>query len=72
MELVTGGTLQQRVKERGPLPIPEVVDAILQIMAGLEAAAEKGVLHRDVKPSNCFIDADGKVIKNDLRFNRLD
>jgi len=66
MELVSGGTLQQRVKERGPLPIAEAVDAIVQVIAGLEAAAEKGVLHRDVKPSNCFIDADGTVKVGDF------
>lgn len=61
MELVSGGTLQDCVSERGPLPVGEAVDAALQIIAGLEAAQEIGVLHRDVKPSNCFRDADGTV-----------
>lgn len=61
MELVSGGTLQDRVSERGPLPIGEAVDAALQVIAGLEAAQEIGVLHRDVKPSNCFRDEDGTV-----------
>jgi eukaryotic-like serine/threonine-protein kinase len=61
MELVMGGTLQQRVSERGPLPIGEAVDAILQAIAGLEAAQQIGILHRDIKPSNCFVDADGAV-----------
>ncbi len=42
-------------------PPPAAVDAILQVMDGLEAAAAKGVLHRDVKPSNCFIDGTGTV-----------
>jgi uncharacterized RDD family membrane protein YckC len=61
MELVMGGTLQQRVAERGPLPVGEAVDAILQAIAGLEAAQQIGILHRDIKPSNCFVDADGAV-----------
>jgi hypothetical protein len=61
MELAAGGTLQELVKRKGPLPITEAVDAILQVIAGLEAAAAGGVLHRDVKPSNCFIDPDGTV-----------
>jgi len=61
MELVTGGTLQERVRERGPLPVAEAVDAMLQIVAGLEAAQRIGILHRDIKPSNCFRDADGTV-----------
>jgi eukaryotic-like serine/threonine-protein kinase len=61
MELVAGGTLQDRVRERGPLPVAEAVDAVLQIIAGLEAARRIGILHRDIKPSNCFRDADGTV-----------
>src|SRR5258706_3406230 len=61
MELVPGGTLQDRVRERGPMPIREAVDCVLQICAGLEAAQRIGVLHRDIKPSNCFRDADGAV-----------
>jgi hypothetical protein len=61
MEHIAGGTLQERVREHGPLSPPEAVDAILDIIAGLEAAATVGVLHRDVKPSNCFIDAEGTV-----------
>ena len=42
MELVSGGTLQARVKNGGPLPIREAVDVTLQIIAGLEAAAAIG------------------------------
>lgn len=61
MELVPGGTLQERVARSGPLPVPQAVDAILQVIAGLEAARALGILHRDVKPSNCFEDADGTV-----------
>jgi len=61
MELVTGGTLNDVVRAHGPLPVARAVDSILQAMDGLEAAAAKGVLHRDVKPSNCFIDGTGTV-----------
>lgn len=61
MELARGGTLQDRVKREGPLPVREAVDLILQIIDGLEVAEAAGVLHRDVKPSNCFLDADGTV-----------
>ena len=61
MELVAGGTLQDRVRDRGPLPAAEAVDAVLQIIAGLEAAQQVGVLHRDIKPSNCFRETDGTV-----------
>ena len=61
MELVSGGTLQELVKQKGPMPVAEAVDALLQIVAGLEAAASAGVLHRDVKPSNCFVEIDGTI-----------
>jgi serine/threonine protein kinase len=66
MELVAGGTLQDRVKQRGPLPVAAAVDAVLQVVAGLEAAAKAGVLHRDVKPSNCFIELDGAIKVGDF------
>jgi eukaryotic-like serine/threonine-protein kinase len=61
MELVTGGTLQDRVRSRGPLPIGEAVDCVLQMVEGLEAAQRLGILHRDVKPSNCYMGEDGAV-----------
>ncbi|HRZ36008.1 MAG TPA: protein kinase [Candidatus Paceibacterota bacterium] len=61
MERVAGGTLQERVQAAGPLPVGRAVDAVLEVIAGLDAAQRIGVLHRDVKPSNCFIDADGTV-----------
>ncbi|MBN1825098.1 MAG: protein kinase [Candidatus Eisenbacteria bacterium] len=61
MELVRGGTLEERVEKRGPMAHEEAVDAVLQLAAGLRSAGEAGILHRDIKPSNCFIDGDGKV-----------
>ena len=61
MELLSGGTLKDRVENDGPLPPAEAVDAILQVISGLDAAHQAGVLHRDVKPSNCFVDAEGTV-----------
>jgi eukaryotic-like serine/threonine-protein kinase len=66
MELVPGGTLERRVRHEGPLPIAEAVDAILEIVSGLEAAQSVGVLHRDVKPANCFLDPDGMVKVGDF------
>lgn len=61
MELVTGGTLKDRVASVGPLTPAQAVDAVLDLAAGLDAARAGGVLHRDIKPSNCFVESDGRV-----------
>ena len=61
MEIAGSGTLDDTLKRRGPIPVSEAVDAILNVIAGLEAASAGGVLHRDVKPSNCFVSPDGSV-----------
>ncbi len=61
MELVREGTLKDRLRQQGPLPVTEAVHLALQIIAGLEAAHARGVLHRDIKPANCFLAHDGTV-----------
>ena len=66
MEIAGGGTLKDKLKQRGPLPVKEAVDAILDVISGLEAAFANGVLHRDVKPSNCFVSPDGSVKVGDF------
>lgn len=66
MELAAGGTLRDLVKRSGPLPVGEAVDLILDIIDGLEAAHAKGILHRDMKPSNCFVTGDGKAMVGDF------
>ncbi len=60
MELMPGGTFQDLLDRGGPLPAMRAVDLALDILDGLEAAAAAGILHRDVKPSNCFLDARGR------------
>jgi len=66
MEIAPGGTLQDALDRRGPLPVAEAVDAVLGMIDGLEAALERGVLHRDIKPSNCFVSPDGTVKVGDF------
>ena len=66
MELLPGGTLKDRVAAEGPLPPTEAVDAVLDIIGGLDAAQAAGILHRDIKPSNCFVDSDGTVKVGDF------
>ena len=66
MEIAAGGTLKDELNRNGPLEIADAVDAILDVIAGLEAASARGVLHRDIKPSNCFVDPDGTVKVGDF------
>jgi eukaryotic-like serine/threonine-protein kinase len=61
MELMPGGTLLDKIKSKGQLSFTEAVDITLQIIDGLAAAHAAGILHRDIKTSNCFIDTDGTV-----------
>ena len=66
MEIAAGGTLKDRLKHQGPLPVAEAVDAVLDVVSGLESAFGNGVLHRDIKPSNCFVSPDGSVKVGDF------
>jgi hypothetical protein len=66
MELAPGGTLKELVVPGTPMPMARAVDAILQVVAGLDAAATIGILHRDIKPSNCFVASDGRVLVGDF------
>jgi eukaryotic-like serine/threonine-protein kinase len=70
MEHLKGRTLQVVLDERGPLPAREVIPWILQAAAGLHAAHEKSILHRDLKPDNIMISAEGVVKITDLGLAR--
>jgi len=60
MELVEGPTLADRTAH-GPIPLDEVLPIAKQIAEALEAAHEQGIVHRDVKPANVKVRADGTV-----------
>jgi len=60
MELVEGTALSERIA-RGPMPPEEILPLAQQMCAALAAAHEKGVIHRDVKPANIKVTADGRV-----------
>jgi serine/threonine protein kinase len=57
MEFVDGQTLQQKLDGSGPLEVPEILHLGRQMAAGLAAAHDKGLIHRDIKPGNILIEA---------------
>jgi serine/threonine protein kinase len=72
MEFVNGRDLASVVQERGPLPIAEAVDCIVQAGRALDYAHGQGIVHRDIKPANLLRDIHGVVKVADLglaRFN---
>ncbi|MGZ5967995.1 MAG: serine/threonine-protein kinase, partial [Polyangiales bacterium] len=62
--------LHRVLQQRGPLPVSEAVDYILQAADGLAEAHAKGIVHRDLKPSNLVLTrrADGEALVKVLDF----
>jgi len=60
LEYVEGETLADRL-DRGPLPVEDAIEIAVQIAAGVEAAHEAGVIHRDLKPGNVIVTPEGKA-----------
>jgi serine/threonine-protein kinase len=58
MELLSGQTLADRLEE-GPLPVADVLRVCSQVATALGAAHELGIVHRDVKPANIMVTANG-------------
>ncbi|TDE23943.1 serine/threonine-protein kinase [Actinomadura sp. 6K520] len=65
MELVLAPSLQDLL-DRGPMEHRRVADIGLQMLGALRHAHEKGILHRDVKPSNVLITDTGRVVLTDF------
>jgi serine/threonine protein kinase len=74
MEYVEGGIdLARLVQQQGPLPVPRACACVRQAALGLQHACERGLVHRDVKPQNLLLTADGWVVKVlDMGLARLD
>lgn len=65
-----GGTLSERLRQRGKLPWPEAVALTIPLAEALAHAHERGVLHRDLKPANILFDAAGEPFLADFGLAR--
>ncbi|MFD7708357.1 serine/threonine-protein kinase [Streptomyces sp. NPDC059786] len=66
MELVRGRSLEDLLRDEGPLPARRVAQIGVKVLSALRAAHAVGVLHRDVKPANVLLSHDGRVVLTDF------
>jgi eukaryotic-like serine/threonine-protein kinase len=69
MPFYAGGSLRDLLRARGRLDIDETIDLAAQVGRGLDALHERGIVHRDVKPSNILFD-DGLAALTDFGLAR--
>lgn len=70
MELVEGITLKDYIEKKRRLSAREATSIAIQVSMGLEAAHNKNIVHRDIKPQNIIISTDGKVKVTDFGIAR--
>jgi serine/threonine protein kinase len=70
VEYVAGISLEGRIREQGPVPLPDVPRVAAQVGAALDALHERGLVHRDVKPSNIMLDEHGDAALTDFGLAR--
>ena len=71
MELVEGITLKEYISKKGKLTVKEATSIAIQVSMGLEAAHNRNIVHRDIKPQNIIISTDGKVKVTDFGIARV-
>src|SRR4051794_13692744 len=71
LEYLGGGTLEDRLKSRKPLPDDEALGIASGVAAGLAQAHARGVVHRDLKPANVLFDDEGRPKIADFGIARM-
>ena len=71
MEYVQGKTLKEVIQERGRLNAPLACQITIRILSALEHAHRNGIVHRDIKPQNILVHADGHIKVADFGIARI-
>ena len=71
MEYVQGKTLKDVIQERGKLSAPLACQIAIRILSALEHAHRNGIVHRDIKPQNILVHADGHIKVADFGIARI-
>src|SRR4051794_4388387 len=70
MEFIDGRSLKELIVSRGPAPLTVAVEYARQILQALRFAHRHGIVHRDIKPHNVLVDAEGRVKVTDFGIAR--
>jgi predicted Ser/Thr protein kinase len=68
-EFIDGGTLADQTGT--PLPLPYTIDMLAAVASAVDYAHSRGVLHRDIKPTNVLMTRDGRPVLNDFGLARM-
>ncbi|MBQ6382697.1 MAG: Stk1 family PASTA domain-containing Ser/Thr kinase [Clostridia bacterium] len=71
MEYVQGKTLKEVIQERGKISPPLACQITIRILSALEHAHRNGIIHRDIKPHNILVHADGHIKVADFGIARI-
>src|SRR3954454_3062125 len=70
MEFLEGRSLKQIIREEGPLDPERAIDIVIQVLRAERFAHKRGVVHRDIKPHNVIVDAEGRANVTDFGIAR--
>ena len=71
MEYVKGQTLKEVIQEKGRLSAPVAAQITIRILSALQHAHQNGIIHRDIKPQNILVHADGHIKVADFGIARM-